>query len=249
MSIIIEEKLIEFLKERRVAKPKEIEDAFDLPFSTARRYLMKLEDRNIIKRTFGEIIYIDKHATKADATANENIHINARIKKAIAEKAATYLKDQTAIFLDSGSSCYYLLDFLPKDIVIYTNSILNANYAVSRGFININIIGGTIKPDTMSAVDIDLDFIKKINFPIAFMGTNGISKSGKLTTQEKREGIVKKLIAEKSGMVVVLADQTKFGEISLYDFAPKDKKITVVSDIEDFEFDNQDFELDKISIN
>lgn len=232
MSVLIEQKIIEFLKSKKVAKPKEIEQKFNLPFSTARRYLIKLESKNVIKRTFGEIVFVDSFKENIDANANKRILENTFIKQKIAKKAIEFASNCKTIYLDSGSSCYFLLEYLDKEIVIYTNSILNANRAISLGFKNVNIIGGSIKNETLSIVDIDMEFIKKINFPIAFMGVNGIDNYGRLTTPEKREGITKKIIANKSDLIVVLAEKHKINNKSLYDFTPDNKEILVVTDHE-----------------
>ncbi|RXY96735.1 DeoR/GlpR transcriptional regulator [Malacoplasma penetrans] len=230
MSILIEQKIIEYLKQKKVVKPKEIEQVFNLTLSTTRRYLVKLEEKNMIRRTFGEIIYNDDLKSNVDANANNKILENINQKKEIAKKAVKLVGQYKTIYLDSGSSCYFLLDYLDKDVVIYTNSILNATRAINLGFKNVNIIGGTIKEGTLSIVDIDMDFINKINFPIAFMGVNGINEKGILTTPEKREGITKKILASKSDLVVVLAEKQKINQQSLYDFTPINKKILVVTD-------------------
>ena len=240
MSILIEEKIIEFLKLKKVVKPKEIEKKFNLPFSTARRYLIKLESKNIIKRTFGEIVFVDGFKENIDANANKRILENTFIKQKIAKKAIEFVNNYKTIYLDSGSCCYFLLDYLSKEIVIYTNSILNANRAINLGFKNVNIIGGSIKNETLSIVDIDMEFIKKINFPIAFMGVNGIDNCGRLTTPEKREGITKKIIANKSELIVVLAEKHKINNKSLYDFTPDNKEILVVTDHEQIDDANSE---------
>lgn len=204
MSVLIEEKIINYLKQKKVVKPKEIEQEFNLTLSTTRRYLVKLEEKNIIRRTFGEIIYNENVKSNNDANANNKILENINVKKEISQKVVQLVGGYKTIFLDSGSNCYFLLDYLDKDIVIYTNSILNGTRAINLGFKNVNIIGGTIKKETLSIVDIDMDFINKVNFPIAFMGVNGIDENGALTTPEKREGMTKKIIAlilETRGMI------------------------------------------------
>ncbi|MDE7100007.1 MAG: hypothetical protein K2N99_02145, partial [Malacoplasma sp.] len=176
-----------------------------------------------------------------DANANKRILENTFIKQKIAKKAIEFVNNYKTIYLDSGSSCYFLLEHLSKEIVIYTNSILNANRAINLGFKNVNIIGGSIKNETLSIVDIDMEFIKKINFPIAFMGVNGIDNCGRLTTPEKREGITKKIIANKSDLIVVLAEKHKINNKSLYDFTPDNKEILVITDHEQIDNANSEY--------
>lgn len=238
MSVLIEQKIIDYLKQNKVVKTKDIETTFNLTLSTTRRYLVKLEEKNIIKRTFGEIIYNDDTNSNIDHNANNKILENVDEKKKIAKRASMLIGDYKTIFIDSGSSCYYLLDYLDKEIVIYTNSILNATRAINLGFKNVNIIGGTIKNTTMSIVDVEMDFINKITFPIAFLGVNGISENGLLTTPEKREGMTKKIIASKSDLVVVLAEKEKLYKHSLYDFSVENKKVIVVTNADKINIKN-----------
>ncbi|MDE5774911.1 MAG: hypothetical protein K2H51_01110, partial [Malacoplasma sp.] len=87
----------------------------------------------------------------------------------------------------------------------------------------------------------DMEFIKKINFPIAFMGVNGIDNCGRLTTPEKREGITKKIIANKSDLIVVLAEKHKINNKSLYDFTPDNKEILVITDHEQIDNANSEY--------
>lgn len=232
MKTLIEKEIVEYLKKNKVVKQKEIEAKFNLSLSTARRYLIKLENDGFVKRTFGEIIYIDNISSNKENNANKNIFNNVEVKKKIASVASNLIKGYETIYLDSGSSCYYLLEYIDKNITIYTNSILNANRAIKLGFKNVNIIGGTIKQETMSIVDIDVDFINKINFQISFIGVNGIDENGHMTTPEKKEGMTKKNIVNRSSLIVLLAEKNKIFKKSLYDFSPsnKDTKIIVVTD-------------------
>lgn len=237
MSKIIENQIIELIKENKIVKTKQIQEKLNLPQATARRYLIKLEQAGYIKRNYGENIFIDSRNVE-DPNANKNINSNSKIKKKIAKKASDLIQNQKTIYIDSGSSCYYLLDFIDRDIEIYTNSILNANHAIQLGFQNVNIIGGTIKSKTFAIVNANSDFLNSINFPIAFMGVNGIGKKGELTTPEQKESEIKKQIIQRSNKVIVLTERSKFNIDSTYNFRPKNKEIIIVSDYEkEIDFD------------
>lgn len=229
MSVVIENEIVEFLKNNKIIKPKEIQEKFCLTLSTTRRYLISLEKKKIIKRMFGEIILNDESDNKFDLNATINLTANIDVKKMLAQVAAKLCDGYQTIYLDSGSSCYYLLDFLDKNIEIYTNSILNSNRAISLGFNNVNILGGNIKHKTLSIVDVDLDFIKKVTFPISFMGVNGISEDERLTTPEKKEGIIKKLICSRSELVVIMCEKEKLNKRTFYDFTVENKNTIIVT--------------------
>lgn len=231
MTILIENKIKELIKNRKVLKPADVEESLKLSKSTTRRYLIKLENEGYIKRNFGEIIYneIRVHSKKI---ALEEININKTLKQSIANTAAILAKDYTHIYVDGGSSCYYLIEKLNRSVNLYTNSIYNAMYALELGFKNVNVIGGSVKSRTLSTVNSDLGHLENLTFQIAFLGVNGIDNEGNLTTPDINEGIMKNFMASHSDLVVVLAEKRKFGIKSFYNFTPKNKTVLVVTNYE-----------------
>ena len=85
---------------------------------------------------------------------NENVlekfgrNLNLEVKNKIAQHASQLALGYKTIFVDSGSNCYYLIQFLDRNIELFTNSITNANLALDLGFQNVNILGGTLKQET-----------------------------------------------------------------------------------------------------
>ncbi len=229
MSAIIKNKMIEFIKTKNILKTKDLQNEFNLTISTLRRYLIQLENEGLIERLFGEIIYKNEQNKIIDEIANENILLDVNAKKSIAKTASKFVHKNTPIFLDSGSTCFYLLDYLNRDNLIYTNSIFNASEAIKKGFKNVHILGGKIKDRTQAIVNLDYDFLSKMYFSISFLGVNGIDEKERLTTPEESEGATKKLICEHSDLIIVLCEQKKFYKKALYDFTPTNKKIVVVT--------------------
>ncbi|MGL5205668.1 MAG: DeoR/GlpR family DNA-binding transcription regulator [Metamycoplasmataceae bacterium] len=244
MSKIILDKLKSIIKERNIVKPKELEKELKLSVSTCRRYLIKLEQEKFIKREFGEIIYNNNDYFKIDKNAKEEILRNKIIKQKLAKKGALLAKEYDIVFVDSSSINYYLFEYLDKDKIIYTNSLLNASHAISKGFSNVNIISGKIKLQTMTIIPTNSSDLQRIKFPIAFIGVNAISNKNELMTTEINEGIAKKLISEQSEFVVIMAEKEKFNHNSLYDFKT-DTHTLIITDKKDWP-ENNDFSILKI---
>ncbi|MGL6124973.1 MAG: DeoR/GlpR family DNA-binding transcription regulator [Metamycoplasmataceae bacterium] len=221
------------IKERNIVKPREIEDELNLTISTCRRYLIKLENERFIRREFGEIIYNDENYYKIDKNAREEILKNKTIKKKLAKRGALLAKDYDIVFVDASSINYYLFEYLDKNKVIYTNSLLNANYAINNGFQKVNIISGLVKIRTMTIIPTNATELQRIKFPIAFIGVNAISSKNELMTTEINEGIAKKLISDQSDLVVIMAEKEKFNHNSVYDFK-SDSHTLVITDKNDW---------------
>ncbi|MGL5732981.1 MAG: DeoR/GlpR family DNA-binding transcription regulator, partial [Metamycoplasmataceae bacterium] len=232
------------IKERNIVKPKDLEKELKLSVSTCRRYLIRLEQEKFIKREFGEIIYNNEDYYKIDKNAKEEISRNKIIKQRLAKKGALLAKDYDIVFVDSSSINYYLFDYLDEDKTIYTNSLLNASQAISKGFSKVNIISGQVKLQTMTIIPTNLADLQRIKFPIAFIGVNAISNKNELMTTEINEGIAKKMISEQSEFVVIMAEKEKFNHSSLYDFKT-DTHTLIITDKNDWPESN-DFSILKL---
>ena len=231
MSIVNLKKIKEYIMDVKVASISDLQKITNSSESSVRRYIEKLEKDDFLKRGSGGVEFIEKKPTNIfDKNIYDKLPINKEMKKGIAKKAASLVDETMTIFIDSGSTTYYLFDYLPKNIHIYTNSISNVIHATRLGFTNINIFGGKVKKDTLAIVSIDSEEImEKILFSIAFIGTNSIDLNGRLMTPDKEEGRVKKMIFRISDESYVLADYSKYGKKTFFDFTPKDKKYNLIT--------------------
>lgn len=82
------------------------------------------------------------------------------------------------------------------------------------------MIGGRLKASTEAVVGPDCtEFIRKYHFSKAFMGTNGISLIAGFTTPDSDEAMIKKEAIKHTYMSYILADHTKFDQITSVTFA------------------------------
>ncbi len=242
MSKIIENDILSFIREKKIVKTKEIEKKFKLSQSSARRYLINIEQKGIITRAFGEII-LREGKNFEDQDFNLKINSNIEAKKKIAEYASKLSQNYKTIFIDSGSLCYFLLDYLDKKVELFTNSLINLRRAIELGFENVNILGGKYKPETSSIVEFDENELKRIVFPISFVGVNAIDDEGNLYTPEKREAQAKWNIIKNSQITIVLAEQEKIGIKSTFKFNNEQAKILIVTDSKIKKFKNSEIQI------
>lgn len=72
----------------------------------------------------------------------------------------------------------------------------------------------------------------RTNFDLLFLGTNGIAGDGSLTTPNEDEARIKELMVESAERVVLVTDETKFGERSFVEFASLSDVDVLVTDAE-----------------
>ncbi|WP_036499396.1 DeoR/GlpR family DNA-binding transcription regulator [[Mycoplasma] testudinis] len=231
MSILISQQILNFLKDNKVCKIADIQKQLKLTQPTLRRHLIKLEEEHLVRRSFGEVVLENNNNLYlSDRDTNVKLTQDVKAKKAIAKMASTFASQANDIFVDNGSNCFFLIDYLKnhQGLQIFTNSLLNAQHALELGF-NVRLLGGTLKPNTKCIVDLDPDTLLRQNFDVCFLGVNAIGNNYKLTTPERREGIVKTQMALRSKKVLILAEASKFGLSANYDFTPKDTDINLVT--------------------
>ena len=222
----------EYLKEKKYASVEELMEKFQLSRSTLRRTLIAMEEKNLLKRVRGgaEIIEDTNSVISLDFQSIFNTKKEEKIK--IAEKAAQLIEDNDVIFIDSGSTCYYMIDYInAKNITVVTNGILHIQKLMAKG-INTYILGGYAKPEQNLIIGEDIvSKIKVMNFDLAFLGTMGIDSKSGFTTELLNDGEVKRAVINSADRCFILADKTKFNMRRFYTYG-EFSEATVITDSE-----------------
>ena len=232
--------ILEYLKVKKFATVEEMMEKFEISRSTLRRDLIAMEDRGHIKRTRGGAEIIEKNDDNLEwVSLSEIFKYKKEEKIEIAKVAAKLIKDNDVIFIDSGSTCYYMIDYInAKNITVVTNGILHIQRLMEKG-INTYILGGYAKPE-LNLIEGE-DIVKKINdmnFDIAFLGTMGIDTKGGFTTDMLSDGQVKKAVIASSDKCYVLADTSKFNIKRFYTYGEFSQAIVITEAKIDFEDKN-----------
>lgn len=157
------------------------------------------------------------------------------IKKAIAQQAARYVKEGSCIYLDASTTVAAMIPYLPafKNTYYITNSPLLAQKLTERG-LSCYVTGGELKLTTNAFIGpYAIEFISKFNFDIGFFGTNGIHPQSKFTTPDPQECAIKSNALSKCYQVFILADHTKFDNISTATFCDFTRPILITDEIND----------------
>ena len=212
-------KILEYLKEKKFATVEEMMENFKISRSTLRRDLIAMEERGHIKRTRGGAEIVEQNNIDAYCDI-EKIFTNKKEEKIrIAKKAAEIIKDKDVIFIDSGSTCYFMIDYISaKNITVVTNGILHIQRLMEKG-INTYILGVYAKPEKNLIMGEDMvNKISVMNFDKAFLGTMGIDARSGFTTMMLEDGEVKKAVIKSSDKCYILADKSKFNVRKFYTY-------------------------------
>ncbi|WP_175990571.1 DeoR/GlpR family DNA-binding transcription regulator [Bacillus sp. Marseille-Q1617] len=220
--------ILDLLKEKEAIKIQEIAEQTNASESTIRRDLTQLEQEKFLKRVHGGAARLQ--GKLKELTVSEKTSKSLHEKNAIARYAASLVEEGDCIFLDAGTTTLGMIEFLPEiDIVIVTNGLTHVDSLLQKGF-KTYIVGGSVKPTTKAMIGSGaIESLQKYRFDKAFLGTNGVHPQYGYTTPDPEEAQIKKTAIELSREAMVLADDTKFGEIAFSKIADLEKAIVITN--------------------
>lgn len=227
----------EYLQYNKFATMEEMMDKFEISRSTLRRDLIAMEEKGLLKRLRGGAEIVEKDNARLHYNIESVFTTNKQEKMQIAKKAAEFIEDNDVVFIDSGSTCYYIIDYIQaKNVTVVTNGIVHIQKLMDKG-INTYILGGYAKPEQNLIIGEDMvNKINLMNFDKAFLGTMGIDKKSGFTTEVLTDGEVKRTVIKSSEKCYVLADKSKFNLRRFYTYGGlKDATIITIDSVEFFE--------------
>jgi DeoR/GlpR family transcriptional regulator of sugar metabolism len=153
-------------------------------------------------------------------------------KTTIARAAASLVKPGTAIALTAGTTTFGLAQCLldVPGLTIVTNSLRVASLFGGKEGVSVVVTGGVRTPsDALVGPVADLT-IRSLHFDTVFLSCNGIDPEAGLTTPNLAEAETNRTFIKLARRVVVLADHTKWGVVSLASFASLDDVNVLITD-------------------
>lgn len=213
-----ENEIISILKKSNgFASVKNLCESLYASESSIRRDLTSLENKGIIKRSYGGAELITNFSNVAAFSTRSHHNISA--KKAIAKKAASLIKDGSVIFLDQSSTTFFLAaEILSRSsVTIITNSIEIISL-VSASNIKLISSGGMLSNDNRTClVGSDAQRVFENTYAdMMFFSTKSLSDDGSIWDITKAETEVRKPMLKNAAKRVYLCDSEKFGTHSPY---------------------------------
>ena len=186
--------------------------------STVRRDLNTLDEEGLLTKVRGGAISKRPFSTRDDEVKLRRER-NTDEKLTIGKYAASLIRKNDFVYVDAGTSTDLMLDYVTERGAVYvTNAVSHAMKLAGLGC-TVFLIGGEFKHTTEAIVGEEaIVSLEKYNFTKGFFGTNGITKKNGFTTPEVKEAMVKRKAMESCKSCYVLADESKFGEISAISF-------------------------------
>ena len=185
--------------------------------SSIRRDLTSLENRGLVKRTYGGAELITKFSNVV--SFNKRYHQNIEAKKEIAKKAAKLIKDGSVIFLDQSSTTFYLANEIinRNSLTVVTNNIEILSLLSNSG-IKVISSGGLLRPENRSCLigDDAKGVFENIYADALFFSAKSLSDEGVISDCTREEVVLRNSMFKNSAKKIFLCNSEKFGTQSAY---------------------------------
>jgi DeoR family fructose operon transcriptional repressor len=226
------------LRQRRTVSIAELSEMYDASEATIRRDLTKLEERGLVKRTYGGAISL--YASSLDAPVSVRELHRVPEKRAIALAAADTVCDGETIVLDAGTTTAQLARALRnhRKLTVVTNSGQVMSELYDCDGVNVIATGGVLLPlgdasqqgDMIMTGPVAEATLRRFRPSKTFLGTAGITLAEGMTNTNLPQAQIKQLMAEISDEVILLTDCSKFGHVSYSIVAPVDVLDKIITD-------------------
>ena len=214
---------------------QELVRVFGVSQRTIRRDLAWLAERDLVRRGHGRAAAgngplrpppaVDRVEARAATERMLPIHLRARTrqaeKEAIGAAAAALVPADAHVILDSGTTTLQVARHLAGRLrgTVITNGLMIAWELCPHPDVRLVLTGGHCRPETLPLVGPRAwQALEGVHADLAFLGATGVSLEHGLTTSDLLEAEVKKAMLRAARTVVLVADSTKFGKVSLYRF-------------------------------
>ncbi|GFH42874.1 DeoR family transcriptional regulator [Lactococcus hodotermopsidis] len=224
------QKILALVEQAGYVTLETLSQMLDSSESTIRRDLTELDESGKLKRVHGGAERLTT-LLHEENVAEKSVK-NVQEKRQIAQKAVSKLTNGDVIFMDAGTTVAMMTEFLSKfdKITVVTNSVHTAAILLDKQIKTI-IIGGAIKPETDAVIgNFAVQQLMSFNFNKAFVGANGISRNGGVTTPDDEEATIKRLVLRQAKEKFILADKSKLGKTYFAKIAAFDDSIEIITE-------------------
>lgn len=197
-----------------------IVDKYKVSEITARRDLGMLESSGLLIRTHGGAIRSE--ITNGMFGFDDKSIINRDNKIEICRYASTFIEENDTIYIDCGTTTFYLSRFLTKfrSLRVITNSLPVVADLISYSNIIVYLIGGELDNSRKALYGPMTDnLLTRYKADKAFIGAGGVSLTHGLSSSLEKDASVTVKMAEASRKVFLLCDSSKIEKDSYFTYS------------------------------
>jgi DeoR family fructose operon transcriptional repressor len=208
---------------------------FGLTDTSIRRDLTILEEMGQLRRVHGGAVSTARALQVA--SFEDKMHFRGTEKLRIGARAVEHVHPDDVVILDSGTTVLQLARQLPVQrrlpgaLRIVTNSVTLTEEIGIWAAPNLLLLGGIYLPDYQATVGPEaLEGLGQLTADAAFLGCDGWTMAGGITTAHPLIAEVGRMMAERARKVIVLVDSTKLLRAGFVSIIPTDRIDLMITD-------------------
>lgn len=222
-----QEEILDILRKEKRASVSRLSALCYVSEMTVRRDLEELKANGYIERYHGGAVYLGSDSYPP-ISSREVLHRDE--KKILAKSIQKYLKDSMTVYIDSSSTCSYVIPLLAeyKNITVVTNSVY-ALLKAAQYHIPCIVTGGEYDEYDMCLVGHHAEnLVGDINIDIGFFSSLGISEDGLITDNNERQTAIRKAALKNTAVKIFLFSSEKMNQKYLYTVCRRNQADQVV---------------------
>jgi DeoR family transcriptional regulator of aga operon len=223
--------ILKALTENASVHVSELAKQLNVSAVTIRSDLSALEAQGLAIRSHGSAMLARMPPT--EHTVSQKDALNHEQKERIGALAASLVKPGENIIIDSGTTTLSLARHLrdAQNVTVMTNGLNIAWELANAPGVDLILTGGLLRKQSLSIQGLQAEAcLHAYSFDKLFLGVDGFDLQFGLTTHHEAEASLNHKMVERARKVIVLADSSKFGVISLHRIVQLDRIHTIVTD-------------------
>ncbi|RDI34402.1 DeoR/GlpR family DNA-binding transcription regulator [Lentzea flaviverrucosa] len=207
--------LLEILGERGRVEVDEISERLEVSAATIRRDLDHLAEQQLLTRTRGGAV---THAVAYHLPMRYKTVRHAEEKQRIARAAADMVWPGAVVGLNGGTTTTEVARTLVMRsegdavITVVTNALNIANELSVRPQVKLVVTGGVARAQSYELMSsLAEKILNELSLDITFLGVDAIDAVAGVSAHHEGEAAINRLLAQRAGKVVVVADSSKIG--------------------------------------
>jgi DeoR family fructose operon transcriptional repressor len=199
---------------------RNIVENFNVSEITARRDLADLDMQGFLVRTHGGAVK-SKIMTGLFDFSKKSVE-NYEKKFDICKYASNYIEENDTIYMDCGTTVYFLAKFLTKfqRLRVITNSLPVISDLMPFPNIKVNLIGGELDNSRKALYGpMTENLLNRYKADKAFIGAGGVSIAHGLSSVDEKEASITLKMAESARQVFLLCDSSKIEKDSYFTYS------------------------------
>ncbi len=201
-------KIFDIVQKKGEATVAHLAETLFVSQMTIRRDLVELEKNGMISRYHGGATRID---SKSAFPINLRMKMGENEKKVLAKIANKHLKDDMYVYIDSSSTCMYIIPYLQKykSITVVTNSV-RAVLLAAKYHIPCLLAGGEYREQEMCMMGSTANrFLQEFGTDIAFLTSLGFSDDGVISDGSMEHNEIRKTVMGRTKKTIFLFGSSK----------------------------------------